>query len=69
MNNMLIRMAGQYVLHRLGEASTWASIAAAIALESHVQFSSDFSNKFAVAGVALAALLGVVIKDGWQKKV
>lgn len=69
MQNMLIRMAGKYALDRLGESSTWAAIAAALATQYHVNFSNSFVNSFVGAGVAVSALIAIVVKDGWQKKV
>jgi hypothetical protein len=67
MENMLVRMAGKYVLDRLGEASTWAAITAGLAGSLHVDFNGDFKSAFMAFGLAGAALLGVMIKEGWSK--
>lgn len=69
MQNLLIRMAGKYALDRLGESSTWAAIAAALATQYHVTFTGEFANAFIGAGMAVSVLLAIVVKDGWQKRV
>jgi hypothetical protein len=72
MNNMLLRLAGRWLLERLGEASTWNAIALYIAgqlaLLAHVELKTGFANLFVQAGLAITALLGFIIQDGWQIK-
>ena len=64
----LVKMAGSYVLARLQEASTWASIAAWGGAEIGIHASPDLNTALIHLGVAGAAALGVFIKEkGWLK--
>ena len=64
MNSWLISTAVNWSLSRLSEASTWASIAAALAASLHTNFNADATQSFITLGVALAAFLGIVVKEG-----
>ena len=67
MNSLLVSMAFNYAVGRLKEASTWASIAAAIAASYNIQFNGDFRSAFIATGLAMATLLGIFIKEGAKK--
>ena len=64
----LLKTAGSYLLARLGEASTWASINAAIAAQFGLHINPDLNGPLAQVVVAGATLVGVLIKEGWQVK-
>lgn len=67
MENWLITLGFKYLARRLREPSTWAAIAAALAGSLHVQFNGDFSKAFISAGLALAAVLGIILNEGVTK--
>ena len=64
MNSWLMTTAISWARGRLSEASTWASVAAALAASLHTNFNTDATQSFITLGVALAAFLGVVVKEG-----
>ncbi len=64
----LLKLAASYVLGRLGEASTWASLVAWGGAELHIQTNADFNTALVHFGLAAAALAGVLVKEGWQSK-
>jgi hypothetical protein len=63
-----LKTAGLYLLGRLGEASTWASLVAWGGAELHIQTNADFNIAAVHLGLAAATLAGVLIKEGWQAK-
>ncbi len=67
MSSLLMRMALDYFLKRLSEASTWAAIAAGLAGSLHVQFSGDFTKALISFGLAGSVLLGIMLKEGVKK--
>lgn len=67
MENLLLKMGVKYALARLSEASTWAAIAAGMAGYLHLSFNADFKSAFVGLGLAVATLLGVIIKEGVKK--
>ena len=68
MDLSLAKLAFNYALGRMGEASTWASITAGAAAQMHLHLNPDFDSALVRVGLALTALAGVVIKEGWQAK-
>lgn len=67
MENWFLKQAVRYGIDRLREPSTWAAIAAAISLDLHWQPSPDLKSAFITLGVAFAAFLGVIMKEGVRK--
>jgi len=67
MDSWLFRQGLNYAVGRLQEPSTWAAIAAGMATSWNMQFNNDFTHALVSAGMALAVLLGVVLKEGVRK--
>jgi hypothetical protein len=62
MNTVLLQLGLRYLIARLGEASTWASIAALIAGWAHIPVTKSYSHAFLAFGLSFAALLGILLK-------
>lgn len=52
-----------YILERLQESSTWRGLINAAAGIAGLQFSESFATQIVAAGVAVAGLLAMVMKD------
>jgi hypothetical protein len=65
----LIKTVFVYLLARLGESSTWSSLIAWASAEIGIRTNADFNKALVHVGLALVALAGVLIKEGWQIKV
>lgn len=57
-----------YIIQRLSEPSTYAGIAA-ILVSSGAVIPSGYVHDVTVAGVVLAGVAAVVIKEGWRKAI
>lgn len=64
----LLKAAGSYALGRLKEASTWGSVAVLVETQTHVALNGDFKVAAVNVCVSIAALAGVLIKEGWRAK-
>jgi hypothetical protein len=64
----LLKDAGLYLIARLGEASTWATLVAYFAGQTGLHLNPDLNGPITQLGLAAAALAGVLIKEGWQAK-
>ena len=67
MQSWFLQKMLSYLVDRLREPSTWAALSAALAASLHLTFSNAFLQAFVTFGVALAALLGVIMKEGISK--
>jgi hypothetical protein len=63
----LVKTVSVYVLARLGESGTWASLVAWAAAELGVKTNADFNTAIVHLGLAAATLAGVLIKEGWRQ--
>jgi hypothetical protein len=64
----LIKSVFAYLIARLGEASTWSSLIAWASAEIGIRTNADFDKALIHAGLAIIALAGVLIREGWQIK-
>ena len=68
MNSWLISTTINWAIARLVEPSTWAGCAASLAAALHTSLNTDFTNGFITAGVAISALLSIILKEGVSSK-
>lgn len=64
----LLKSAGMYLLARLGESSTWATMLGSVSAEFSIHLNPDFNTALVHFGIASATLVGILVKEGWQAK-
>lgn len=64
----LVKTLVAYLVARLSEASTWASLTAYLGAQFGLHLNSDLDGPLAQLVVAASALAGVLIREGWQQK-
>lgn len=65
MKNQL-RAAGQWLVDRAAEPSTWAGIAAAVASMSFIPHASDVAAQIPAIGAGVAGVVAIVLKEKSQ---
>lgn len=64
----LVKQVASYLLARLGESATWATILAYITAQTGLHLNPALNGPITQIGLGLVALAGVLIKEGWQAK-
>lgn len=64
----LPKIALNYAIGRMTEATSWLALIGSIEANLHIRINSDVVNDVAHAGVYLAAALAIVLREGWQAK-
>jgi hypothetical protein len=62
----LVKQFASYLLARLGESSTWATVLAYIAAQTGLHLNPDLNGPITQIALGIVALVGVLIKEGWQ---
>ena len=65
--NYFTKLALDWAVGRLSEASTWAGITLTAENTLHINFNGDFKVALTHVGLALGGLVAVVIKEGIRK--
>ena len=64
---MFTKLALNWAVGRLSEASTWAGLTLATEQAIHINFNTDFKTALVHLGVALGGLVAVILKEGVRK--
>jgi hypothetical protein len=67
MNNLILKMAAQWALNRLGEGTTWAGIWATVHSSYGIILNPTIEGNLSNAGMLIVGAILICIKEGWHK--
>lgn len=58
-----LRAAGQWIVDRAKEPSTWAGVAVAVGSMSFIPHASDLAQQIPTVGAGVAGVIAIIVKE------
>ena len=62
---MNVKFLAKYLVDRLSESSSWATILAFASVQMHINLTPELNTFATQLGVVLATGAGILLKEGW----